>query len=100
MTSPAVTVLTLTLDELRALVREEVRAAVAPPVDAWVPVARCGLPATTRRRLTREGKLPVSKVGRSLMVRSSDVASFVESQVLRHADHPSDEFTRALQGRR
>jgi len=34
------------------------------------------------------------------MVRSSDVASFVESQVLRHADHPSDEFTRALQGRR
>jgi hypothetical protein len=77
-------------DTLRRIVREELASAlatlrteVAHAVPEWVPVRVCGLAPTTRRKLTRAGKLDVARVGRVLMVRSADVAAFIASQVVR-----------------
>ena len=73
---------------LRAIVREEIRAALAElrasmPSTApspWVRARDCGLPPTTRKRLTREGTIATSKIGRELYVSWADVESYIASQ--------------------
>jgi hypothetical protein len=90
---------------VRRVVREEVKAAlVEQRNDAqsseWVCVRSCGIPPTTRKRLTKNGTLPVAKIGRDLHVKRSDVAKYFSSQMLATADgEAGDEFTRALRGR-
>jgi hypothetical protein len=79
-----------TLDRIEATLRVQPSAAPSP----WVLASQCGLPATTRKRLTREGRLATSKVGRSLMVRRADVEHFIESQ--RIEPGKGDELDRTL----
>jgi hypothetical protein len=52
--------------------------AAAAPLDELVPVDSCGLERAARRRLERDGRLPVVKLGRRKFVRRSDVAKLVE----------------------
>jgi excisionase family DNA binding protein len=60
----------------------------------WVLVRACAIPPTTRKRLTREGKLATAKVGRDLMVRRDDVDAWIESQRIQPPE--GDEMDRVL----
>ena len=101
MTTPAVIVVPLTVEALRALIREEVAAATAPTGDTWIRASECGIEAGARRRLTRAGKLPVSKVGRRLMVRRADLDACLEAGRVERDELPIDGLERALaRGRR
>lgn len=88
---------------VRRVVREEIRAALAEQCTAiapseWVAIKACGLPPTTRKRLTKSGQLPTAKIGRQLHVRRADVEKYFASRVIATvADgEQDDEFTRAL----
>ena len=92
---------------LRAIIREEVRAALAelrelPPFAApspeWLPIKTCGLRPTTARRLIRAGSIEAARVGREVLVRARDVAGYIESQ--RVVPHELDEMDRLLQAKR
>ena len=72
----------LVREEIRSVIREELAALAPTTAPEWLPARSCGLRPTTRRRLTREGILPTSKIGRELMVRRADVEKYIASQAL------------------
>lgn len=67
-------VVSMTQDELRALIRRE----VSPAVPAFYDQDNSPLGSRRHLELCRAGKLRSHKVGRSLFVRSEDVHAFIE----------------------
>jgi hypothetical protein len=100
VSAPAVIVVPLTVEALRALIREEVAAATAPTGDAWIKATATGLEAGARRRLTREGKLPTFKRGRVLWVKRADLDACLEDGRVERDDAQGDGLDRALARRR
>lgn len=72
--------------------------AATAPADELVPVADCGLELRTARRLVREGRLPVVRLGRRRLVRRSDVARLGEPVV--EPSRPTLAERAAARGRR
>ena len=76
--------------------------AVAQPA-TWIPRRESPLPATTARRLVRDGIIRASKVGRVHLLHAGDVADWIAKQAVKtsaektpvRAELPSDPFERA-----
>jgi hypothetical protein len=79
MTAPLVV---LDAEQLRALVREEVAKGVAQATaaDALVPVAGCGLPGRTLRKLAKKKRISIVRLGRADFVRRSELLGLAEAK--------------------
>lgn len=106
---PAVTVITLTADELRRIIREELEAAQraapapSPAPDALVPLAEAaeavGCSPDTIRRMIQRGQLPDRRAGMHYRVRISEVEAAMRAPQ-RPAPVDSDAAAVAILGRR
>jgi excisionase family DNA binding protein len=77
-------ILQFTADELRAIIRDEVRAAVGQPANDFVSTremaARLGLHEKTLARLVRTEGCPARRLGNKYSFKQADVAAWLDGR--------------------
>jgi len=87
-----VRVVVVAIEELRGLIAEAVRTAIAPQgaPEVWVDARSSGLGRRLFLRLARDGAFPTYKRGKAYVARRADIDAYIERQRVT-AEHPEVE---------